>query len=106
MEGEIAAVELALRKLEAPAPDGMKLHEVIEAGERMPGIVALWELATVEERREMVILLLEPDGLYYELETKCIVAIKPRPAFLSLLRMLDGGVEFDETKGLIVMKSR
>ena len=106
MEGEIAAVELALRKLEAPAPDGMKLHEVIDAGERMPGIVALWELATVEERREMVILLLEPGGLYYELGTKCIVAIKPRPAFLSLLRMLDGGVEFDETKGLIVMKSR
>jgi len=106
MEGGIAAVELALRELEAPAADGVKLHEVIEAGERMPGIAALWELATVEERREMVILLLEPGGLHYDLQTKSIAAIRPRPSFLPLLRMLDEMVESDDAEGLLLMKSR
>ncbi len=106
MEGELAAVELALRELAAPEADGVRLDEVIAAGDRMPGIAALWEVATVEERREMVILLLEPGGLYYELQKKSIVAIRPRPAFLPLLRMLDGVVEFNEAKGLLVMKSR
>lgn len=106
MEGELAAVELALRELEAPEADGVKLDEVIAAGERMPGIAALWEVATVEERHELVMLLLEPGGLYYELQTKSIAAIRPRPAFLPLLRMLDGVVKCNEAKSLLVMKSR
>lgn len=106
MEGELAAVELALRELEASEADGVQLDEVIAAGERMPGIAALWEVAMVEERHEMVMLLLEPGGLYYELQTKSIAAIRPRSAFLPLLRMLNGVVEFDEAKGLLVMKGR
>jgi site-specific DNA recombinase len=106
MERELAAVELALRELAASEAGGVKLDEVIAAGERMPGIEALWEVAMVEERREMVILLLEPSGLYYDLQTKSIAAIRPRPAFLPLLRMLDEMVEFDDAKGLLVMRSR
>jgi hypothetical protein len=31
-------------------------------------MAALWDVATAEERREMVILLLEPGGLYCDLE--------------------------------------
>jgi hypothetical protein len=38
----------------------------------------------------------------YDLENKIIAAIKPRPAFLSVLRMLNGIMEFDETRGLLV----
>ena len=105
MQGELAAVELALRELESPNVDGIKLADVIAAGERIPGIAALWDVATVEERREMVMLLLEPAGLLYDLENKIIAAIKPRPAFLPVLRMLDEVMEYDEAKGLLVTKS-
>ncbi len=101
-QGEMAAVELALRQLDAPEVDGVTYAEVIEAGEHLPGMAALWDVATVEERYEMVTILLEPGGLYYDLENKIIAAIKPRPTFLPVLRMLDGAMEFDETRGLLV----
>src|SRR5439155_7172764 len=86
-QAEMAAVELALRQLEAPEVNGVKLDDVIAAGEHIPGMAALWDVATAEERREMVILLLEPGGLHYDLEVKIIAALKPRPAFLPILRM-------------------
>src|SRR6266404_7292140 len=101
-QGEMAAVELALRQLEAPEVDGVKLDDVIAAGEHIPGMAALWDVATAEERREMVMLLLEPGGLYYDLELKIIAALKPRPAFLPILRMLNGVIEYDEANGIIV----
>jgi len=50
-------------------------------------------------------LLLEPGGLYYDLELKMIAALKPRPAFLPILRMLKGVVEYDEVKGIIVTEN-
>ena len=65
-------------------------------------MAALWDVATPEERREMVILLLDPGGLYYDMEQKIIAAIKPRPAFLPSLRMLNGIVEYDEARGLLL----
>ena len=101
-QGEIAAVELALRQLEAPEVDGVTLDDVIAAGEHIPGMAALWDVATAEERREMVVLLLEPGGLYYDLELKTIAALKPRPPFLPILRMLNGVIEYDEANGIIV----
>ncbi len=101
-QGEMAAVELALKQLDAPEVDGITYDEVIEAGEHLPGMAALWDVASVEERYEMVTIILEPGGLYYDLENKIIAAIKPRPAFLPVLRMLNGVMEFDETRGLLV----
>jgi hypothetical protein len=98
----MAAVELAIRQLDAPEVDGITYDEVIEAGEHLPGMAALWDEATVEERYEMVTIILEPGGLYYDLENKIIAAIKPRPAFLPVLRMLNEVMEFDETRGLLV----
>jgi site-specific DNA recombinase len=56
----------------------------------------LWDVATIEERHEMVTIILESGGLYYDLENKIIAAIKPRPAFLPVLRMLNGVVEYEE----------
>ena len=103
-QGEMAAVELALHRLDAPEVDGVRFEDVIEAGEHIPGMAALWDVATPEERREMVLLLLEPGGLYYDLENKMIAAIKPRPAFLPILRMLNGVIEFDETRGLLLVE--
>jgi len=105
MRGELAAVELTLRGLDSPNVNGVKLDEVIAAGERLPGMAALWDMATSQERREMVTLLLEPGGLYYDLELKTIAALKPRPAFLPVLRMLVDVVEYDEAKGLLVQKN-
>ncbi len=100
--GEMAAVELALRQLEAPDVDGVTLDDVIAAGEHIPGVAALWDVATAEERREMIMLLLEPGGLYYDLELKTIAALNPRPPFVPILRMLNGVIEYDEANGIIV----
>jgi hypothetical protein len=65
-------------------------------------MAALWDVATIEERYEMVTILLEPGGLYYNLENKTIVAIKPRPAFLPVLRVLKEALEFDQASGLLL----
>jgi DNA invertase Pin-like site-specific DNA recombinase len=100
--GEMASVELALHQLQTPEVNGVRFDDVISAGERIPGMAALWDEATPEERRDMVMLLLEPGGLYYDLELKLIAALKPRPAFLPVLRMLTGVVEYDEVKGVLV----
>jgi site-specific DNA recombinase len=101
-QGEMAAVELAIRKLNIPEVDGVTYDEVIEAGEHIPGMAALWDVATPEERQQMLILMLEPGGLYYDMEQKIIAALKPRPAFLPILRMLNGIVEYDEARGLLL----
>src|SRR5260370_40692915 len=95
----MAAVELALRALEVPEINGVRLDDVIEAGERLPGMAALWSGATVEERRDMVMLILQPGGLDYDVEGKDIAAITPRPVFLPVLRLLGGVVEYGETTG-------
>ena len=102
LQSEMAAVELALRGLEVPEMDGLKLDDIVATGERLPGIAALWEVATPEERREMVLLMLEPGGLYYDLELKEIAAVKPRPAFLSIMRLIEGFIEYKEATGILV----
>jgi site-specific DNA recombinase len=101
MRAEVAAVELALGQFDLPTPDGMSLEAILEAGERLPGIAALWEIATPEERREMVTLLLEPGGLYYDLERKTIAAIKPRSVWLPVLRLASGVVERQDAPGML-----
>ena len=50
-------------------------------------------------------LLLDAGGLYYDLELKIIAALKPRPAFLPILRMLTGVVEYDEARGILVIEN-
>ncbi|HEU5376306.1 MAG TPA: recombinase family protein [Ktedonobacteraceae bacterium] len=102
LEGEVAAIDLALRNLEAPEADGVHLEDVIAAGERLPGMAALWNVATPEERREMVTLLLEPGGLHYDVERKEIAAITPRPTFLPVLRLLEGIIAYEEASGVLI----
>lgn len=50
----MATVELALRMLDAPEVNGIRLEDVIEAGERLPGMASLWTVGSVEERAEMI----------------------------------------------------
>ena len=54
--------------------------EVREAGEHLPGMAVLWDVATPEERYEMVTMLLEPEGLFCDSESKMIAALKQHPA--------------------------
>ncbi len=65
-------------------------------------MAALWETASVEERRDMITQVLEPGGLHYDVEIKEIVAITPRPAFPPVLRLLEGVVEYQEATGTLV----
>jgi site-specific DNA recombinase len=100
---EMATVELALQALEAPVGDTVSVEEVLAAGKQMPELAALWQVATVQERREMIMLLLEPGGLLYDLQEQRIIALRPRPAFLPTLRLLDRIVEDQDTPGLLVV---
>jgi site-specific DNA recombinase len=99
----MATVELALQALEAPVGDTVSVEEVLAAGKQMPELAALWQVATVQERREMIMLLLEPGGLLYDLQEQRIIALRPRPAFLPTLRLLDRIVEDQDTPGLLVV---
>jgi DNA invertase Pin-like site-specific DNA recombinase len=103
-QSEIASVELLLKELESPHLNGVRLEEVVAAGERLPDMAVLWEVATPEERREMVMHLLEQGGLYYDLEKQAIVAIRPHPAFRYILRMIDGIEEKEGDAGLLLVK--
>jgi len=102
-QSEIASVELLLKELESPPLNGVRLEEVVAAGERLPDMAVFWEVATPEERREMVMLLLEPGGLYYDLEKQTIIALRPRPAFRYVLRMIDGIEEKDGDTSVLLL---
>jgi DNA invertase Pin-like site-specific DNA recombinase/transposase-like protein len=104
MQMEIATVDLALSQLEMPETEGVKLDAILDAGERLPGIAALWAVATPEERRELVAVVLESGGLYYDLELKLIAAIKPRPVFLPVLRLTPDFLEYQEATGTLVTR--
>ena len=85
-----------------PETEGVKLDAILDAGERLPGMAALWAVATPEERRELVAVLMEPGGLYYDLEGQVIAAIKPRPVFLQVLRLMPDFVKYQEATGTLV----
>jgi hypothetical protein len=102
LQMEMAAVDLALMNVVIPEGEGLTLEDIIEAGKRLPGLAALWQVATPEERRDMVSMLIEPGGLYYDLELELIAAIKPRPAFLPIFRLVPGLDEFEEANRTLV----
>ena len=80
------------------------MDAIIESGESLPGIAALLNVATPKERRELIALLLEPGGFYYDLELRLIAAIKPRPVFLPLFRLLPGLEEIEDARGTLVTR--
>ena len=55
--------------------DGVSLDDVIAASAWLPGMAALWHVATVEERRKMVMLILVPGALHDGVEMREITAI-------------------------------
>lgn len=104
-EGEIAAVSLALLECEKAAqaqPDDTISPETIcGAIERLHDFSPLWRCATATERRAMVMLFLEPGGLFYDLEQQKIVALKPRSSFLPLFRNHPRVEGYEEETGLL-----
>lgn len=82
-QAEIITIELTLHDLESPEMNGLRLEDVLQVMEQLPGMAAM--CATPEERREMVTLILELGGLLYELERQVVAAIKHRPVLLLLL---------------------
>jgi site-specific DNA recombinase len=102
LQMQIAEVDLALMNVRIPEGQGFTLNDVITAGKHLPEVATLWQVATTEERREMVSLLLEPGGLYYDLELEVIAAIKPRPAFLPIFRLAPGLEEYEEANRTLV----
>ena len=51
----------------------------------MEGVVAAWETATKEERRDMLQMML--DAMYIDMTTKEVVGLKPKAAFLPLFNL-------------------
>ncbi len=103
-QGELASLALALQELDQPSEAGVTFAEMYEAGEHISGMIALWEVATLEERRTMAQLLLEPGGLCYDLELQMIAAFKPRSSFVPLLRLFAGPLIYRENSGLLLTR--
>ncbi|GHO73881.1 hypothetical protein KSD_16520 [Ktedonobacter sp. SOSP1-85] len=77
-------------KLVQPTIESIIVDRPKPSEEQPPGIAALRDVATPEERHEMVTILLEPEGFSYDPEWNMIAALKPRPAFLPIFRLLQG----------------
>jgi len=78
---EKRSLEDALAGMVIPGVDSAQ-----EAGELMQDLPALWEEATVSERRKLLLTML--DAVYVDtVDTKAIVAIRPKPAFHALFEI-------------------
>ncbi|MCH9039575.1 MAG: recombinase family protein [Chloroflexi bacterium] len=60
-------------------------EEMVHLGDHVEGMVVAWQQATKEERRDMLRLMLE--AVYVDMDTKEVVGLKPKPAFLPLFHL-------------------
>jgi len=60
---------------------------VITLGDNVEGVVAAWEIATKEERKDMLQMML--DAVYIDMTSKQVVGLKPKAAFLPLFNLGD-----------------
>ena len=60
-------------------------HQVMNLGDNVEGVVTAWEIATKEERRDMLQMML--DAVYIDMTTKQVVGLKPKAAFLPLFNL-------------------
>ena len=58
--------------------------EVVTLGDNVEGVVAAWEIATKDERHDMLQML---DAVYIDMPTKQVVGLKPKAAFLPLFNL-------------------
>jgi site-specific DNA recombinase len=95
MQKEISEIEVALKQLVTPQVEGISAEDIIRAGEELLGMAAVWNMSKVNERRDIVTMLLTLGGLHYDLPLKMIAAIEPRPVFLPVLKLAKGLVELN-----------
>ena len=78
---EKRSLEESIAGLVVPGVDSAK-----EAGELLEDLPALWEAATLAERRKLLLTML--DAVYVDtIDEKTIVAIRPKPAFRPLFEI-------------------
>lgn len=58
---------------------------MVNLGDNVEGVVAAWDIATKEERHNMLHMIL--DAVYVDMATKEVVGIKPKSAFLPLFNL-------------------
>ena len=90
--GQKQILEMELESLVIPEVDA-----AAEAGDLLKRLPDLWEGATLDERHELAVRML--DGVYVDLkDSRAIVGIKPKPAFRDVFRIataLEGsGISF------------
>ena len=59
--------------------------QVVTLGDNVEGVVAAWEIATKEERHEMLQMMV--DAVYIDMITEEVVGLKPKSAFLPLFNL-------------------
>ena len=59
--------------------------QIVTLGDNVEVVVAAWEIATKEERRDMLQMML--DAVYIDMATKEVVGLKPKAAFLPLFNL-------------------
>jgi hypothetical protein len=77
--------EVALTQAKLSGMGNPEHHQVVNLGDNVEGVVAAWEIATKEERREMLQMML--DAVYIDMTTKEVVGLKPKAAFLPLFNL-------------------
>ena len=77
--------EVALTQAKLSGLVNPEHHQVVTLGDHVEGVVAAWEIATKEERREMLQMML--DAVYIDMTNKEVVGLKPKPAFLPLFNL-------------------
>ena len=77
--------EAALTQAKLSSMANPEHHQVVTLGDNVEGVVAAWEIATKEERREMLQMML--DAVYIDMTTKEVVGLKPKAAFLPLFNL-------------------
>ena len=70
-----------------------------EAGRLVQNLPELWSAATLEERRDLLLTML--DGVYVEMkEQRSVVAIKPKPPFIPIFQVATSR----EGSGVVLLK--
>ena len=77
--------EAALTQAKLSSMANPEHHQVVTLGDNVEGVVAAWEIATNEERWEMLRMML--DAVYIDMTTKEVVGLKPKAAFLPLFNL-------------------
>lgn len=79
-EREMGLTKSALAAVEPP----VDAHLVV-LGDHVEGLVEAWDVATKEERHQLLAMML--DAVYVDMKNAEVVGVKPKPAFLPLFNL-------------------